>query len=90
MNIKLGLKIAGQIGKFLIKRHTERAVAKATLRQAWREYQADRYNAELRERVAGKVPYDASIHEETLRHQGGINLTTRIDLMRGKKGEQGK
>ena len=86
MSVKLALEIAGKVGKFFLAQYEERREAKAAARQAWRDYQVERLNAELRERASGKVPYDTSIHEESMKHQGGINPTTRIDLMR-KKGE---
>ena len=89
MKLSAALRIASTIGKFMIKRYQAKASARANLREALNEYQVERYNAELRERVAGKVPYDASIHEESMKHQAGRNPTTRINIKPSMKGEQG-
>ncbi len=76
-----------------MRHHKAKREARASLRTFWRVYQVEKYNAELRQRVAGKVPYDASIHEETLKNRQGSNPTTRIDLTskrkQDRKGEQG-
>jgi hypothetical protein len=88
MKLSMVLAIADKVGRMLLKHHMDGVTARASLREAWREYQVERYNAELRERAVGKVPYDASIHEESMKHQGGINPTTRIDITnKHKKGE---
>ncbi len=89
MKLSAALRIASQVGKFLIKRYQAKASARANLRESLNEYQVERYNAELRERAAGKVPYDASIHKESMKHQAGRNPTTRINIKPSMKGEQG-
>ena len=89
MKLSAALRIASTIGKFMIKRYQAKASARANLREALNEYQVERYNADLLERAAGKVPYDASIHEETLKHREGRNPTTRINIKPSMKGEQG-
>jgi hypothetical protein len=80
MKLSMVLAIADKVGRMLLRHHMDGVTARASLREAWREYQVERYNAELRERAVGKVPYDASIHEEALNSQQGRNPTTRIDL----------
>ena len=89
MKLSAALKIASTVGKYLIRHHQARVQARATLREALNEYKVDRYNAELRDRAAGRVPYDASIHEESMKHQAGRNPTTRISIKPKMKGEQG-
>ena len=87
MSVKLALVIAGKVGRFFLAQYAERRKAKAAARQAWREYQVERLNAELQERVSGKIPYDASIHEESMKHQTGRNPTTRISIKPNMKRE---
>ena len=55
--------------------HKEKVSARASLRCAWREYQADLLNATLREVASGKVPYYPEIHHDKL-HKS----TVRIDI----------
>jgi hypothetical protein len=87
MKLSMVLAIADKVGRMLLKHHMDGVTARASLREAWRVYQVDRLNAELRERTAGKVPYDASIHQEAMNRQGR-NPTTRIDITnKHKKGE---
>ena len=55
--------------------HRKRVSARASLRCAWREYQADLLNATLREVASGRVPYYPEIHHDKL-HKS----TVRIDI----------
>ena len=55
--------------------HKEKVSARASLRSAWREYQADLLNATLREVASGRVPYYPEIHHDKL-HKS----TVRIDI----------
>jgi hypothetical protein len=55
--------------------HKEKVSARASLRCAWREHQADLLNATLREIASGKVPYYPEIHHDKL-HKS----TVRIDI----------
>ena len=55
--------------------HNKKVSARASLRCAWREYQADLLNATLREVASGRVPYYPEIHHDKL-HKS----TVRIDI----------
>ena len=55
--------------------HKKKVAARASLRCAWREYQADLLNATLREIASGRVPYYPEIFRDH-----NHKPTVRIDI----------